>query len=195
MYRTAAIGMVVLFLTGCVSTKRIPLSNADRSALNGKVAKLSVYAPPTFIAATAGKAAVGGLVGSALMMSSGNKLVRDNNVQDPARSIAQQIGGYLADQYGLVVDTAAPDVADSHSIRALVKTYHDCDLILDVETIGWGCVYYPMHWTKYRVVYGARLRLIEPATGRILAQDKYQITPEYREDAPSYDDLTRDDNG
>ncbi|RCV88556.1 hypothetical protein [Billgrantia montanilacus] len=43
---------------------------------------------PNFLAMTAGKAMVGGLVGAAAMMIAGNNIVEENEIEDPAGHIS-----------------------------------------------------------------------------------------------------------
>jgi hypothetical protein len=49
---------------------------------------------PDFAAMTAGKAMFG-MVGAFAMISAGNKVIRENNVEDPAHYIGSELAGFL----------------------------------------------------------------------------------------------------
>jgi hypothetical protein len=82
-------------------------------------------------------------------------------------------------------------VSGSDDVGALAKTYANAELILDVKTIGWSFLYFPTDFNNYRVMYSARLRLIDRQRQAVMAEEFCSYTPEYEDTnkAPSYDEL------
>ena len=87
--------LVVLFglfalalLAGCVSVEHIPLATEAAQTLRGREVAVASREQPDFVAMTAARAAIGGLIGGAIMAEGGKRVVEDNNVQDPAHAIA-----------------------------------------------------------------------------------------------------------
>ncbi len=177
-------------LIGCVAVRHAPLPESEASRLGGKVVQRSVYPTPDFAAYTAGKAAFG-VVGAALVIKAGNDVVRENAVDDPALRIGQELVGALAERRGLKVLQTEPTVSKSDDIGALSSSYADADLILDVKTLNWMFIYFPTDWSHYRVVYSARLRLIDRSRQRVIAEDVCAYKPEYADTkkAPTREEL------
>ena len=73
---------------------------------------------------------------------------------------------------------------------SLAKLYGDSDVLLDVQTVGWGFSYFPTDWNSYRVTYNAKARVIETRGGKLLAEASCVRVPENGPEAPSYDQLT-----
>ena len=77
-----------LTLVSCVGTRETPLANPG--ILSQKTAARTTRAVPAFAAMTPGKASVG-MIGAALMISSGNQIIRSNQVEDPADWISKEL--------------------------------------------------------------------------------------------------------
>ena len=90
MFRYIAAAMGVLMLSGCVSTKIVPLKQDLVADLQGGSIVTTRRAKPDFSAMTAGKAMFG-LIGAAAMISSGNSIVAENEIEDPARYIGEKL--------------------------------------------------------------------------------------------------------
>lgn len=52
--------------------------------------------------------------------------------------------------------------------------------------------YYPTQWTKYRVMYTARVRLIDGKTGALMAQHLCKVEPTDAKNPPTNDALRAD---
>jgi hypothetical protein len=176
-------------LAGCASTKTVTLkSDALRGHEGGTVA-VSSHEKPGFVAMTAGKAAFG-MLGAMAMISAGNQIVSDNQIADPAENIGSQLVADLAALNTLKISSKAPAVAKTGDTSALAKLYGDSDVLLDVQTVGWGFSYFPTDWNSYRVTYNAKARVIETRGGKLLAEASCVRVPENGPEAPSYDQLT-----
>jgi hypothetical protein len=177
-------------LAGCVSVQNIPLTPAGVEALRGREASFAARDKPEFAALTPGKGAVGGLIGGALTIVAGNRIVEEHKIEDPALSIARAIGAELGQAHQVRWASSAVRVT-SDEVAQLAKDYPAADLVLDVRTINWSFVYFPTNWKRYRVIYSARLRLIDVKQSRVLAEGFCARNPEETPAAPTYDELLR----
>jgi hypothetical protein len=162
-------------LTGCVSTKIVPLQQARMATLQGKTLTVLKREKPAFTAGTAGKAAFG-LIGATAMIVKGNSIVRENDIEDPAVYIAEELAG---------------DLANAHSMT-VVPAGGSADVLLDVQTVNWSFLYFPTDWNSYRVIYSAKLRLMDNRSRKMLAEGFCARIPEKSDSAPGYDELMAD---
>lgn len=184
-----------LALTACVSVEHIQMTASTADSLKGREISVSERARPDFGAMTAGKmaggalfGALGGAVAGSAMVSAGNEIVQQNNLEDPAERIGSALSAALAAKFG--ARTNAPRTALSTDEAAETAKRASSDLVLDVRTINWGFVYFPTSWSKYRVMYTARTRLIDAKKGQVLAEAGCAAPlAENAESAPTYDEL------
>ena len=186
-----AIWLVSAFaLGGCASVKPVQAPADAVDALKGQPLTSVTYVKPDFSAITYGRAAIGGLIGGAVMVSEGNAVVKENDIQDPALRIEPKLTALVADRLKASGSIKMADRATKLDDEAsLSKDAGHKGMVLDVETINWMFVYFPLDWSHYRVMYVARARLIDANTGKRIAQ----APCEYKSaDAmpPTYDQLT-----
>lgn len=181
----------VLVLTGCVSTRSIPLQRERIATLKGGTITLTKREKPPFSATTAGKAMFGA-IGAVAMIVHGNKIVEENAIEDPAGYIATALAGELASANAMTVVPTEGVLARGRNPAELARQYSGADLLLDVQTVNWTFVYFLPDLTRYRVVYSAKLRLIDTKTGKGVAEGFCARVPEKSDDAPSYDELLAD---
>lgn len=174
-------------LTACVNPHNVPLSSERANDLRGSRLTISKRDAPAFAAMTPGKATLG-LLGAAAMIADGNSKIRTNAVADPADSIAKEIASAVAAKNGAKV-IASNRKASGESSKAIASAYSDADYVIDVRTINWSCIYYPMNFARYRVLYSAKLRLIETRTGKVLCEGFHARIPDDKQNAPSYSQL------
>lgn len=180
-----------LALTGCVSTKTIPLQGESIAARHGGTITASVREKPDFSAMTAGKAMFG-MIGAAAMISAGNEIVRTNGVEDPAVVIGDRLMADLAAAHSLNVKARSNAIAATNEPDKLASLYPETDLLLDVQTVNWSTVYFPTDWNSYRVIYSVKLRLLDTHKGKMVAEGFCARVPEKSDDAPGYDELLAD---
>jgi hypothetical protein len=159
-------------LSGCVSTKIVPLQPAGTASLQGKTLTVMKREKPSFAAMTAGKVAFG-LIGATAMIVKGNRIINENNIEDPAVYIAEKLAG---------------DLANAHAMT-LVPAGSGADILLDVQTVNWSFVYFSTDWNSYRVVYVGKLRLIDNQSRRTLAEGVCARAPAKSDSSPGYDEL------
>ena len=189
--RQFAVLCLLIFATACTSTKAVRLAEPPTASLSGKQVHMAREASPSFGAITAGNGMFAG-VGIIAAYSEGDELVEQTGVQDPSLAIEQALIRHLRTRYqtggpGRVIDFGEdkPDDlgrwAQENNVRGL---------IIDVETVGWGFIYFPTVWSKYRVTYSAKVRLIDPQSKEVVAQYFCSGTaPEDSDTAPTYDEL------
>jgi len=170
-----------------VKPVQAPASAVD--ALQGQNLTSVTYVRPDFAAMTYGKAAIGGMFGGALMVSDGNQLVRENGLKDPALTIEPKLTVLVTERLKAAGTTKVADRAAKLDDEAsLSKDVGKKGVVLDVETVNWSFVYFPLDWSHYRVIYVARARLIDANTGTRIAQ----APCEYKSDdktPPTYDQM------
>jgi hypothetical protein len=180
--------LAVALLAGCVSVEHIPLAPGAAEALRGRETALASRDRPDFTAMTAARAAIGGLIGGAVMIGAGNRVVENNNVQDPAQAIAEAIAAELKEAHQMRFAPGAISV-DTDDAAKIAKENPAGDLLLDVRTINWGYSYFPTTWNRYRVFYSARLRLIDLKRAQVLAEGFCSRMPDETPTAPTGDEL------
>ena len=190
MLRVLVLLLGVVMLTGCVSTKMVPLQPGRAATLQGRTLTVTHREKPDFSAVTAGKAMFG-LIGAAGMVVAGNRIVEQNAVEDPAGSIASELAAELASAHAMTV-VPTKVVTTSWSSAELAKQYSGADILLDVQTVNWSFVYFPSDFNNYRVIYSAKLRLIDTKNRKVLAEGFCARVPEKSDDAPGYEELLAD---
>ena len=177
-----------LFLAGCVSTANVAVSNARLAQVSGGRVVTTSRPLADFAAMKASNAMLSGM-GAAAALKSGNDLLRKNGVEDPAQVIAGALANDLAKSHRLVrgQTIAFPgQLRDAKRIGAAAAGR--ADLVVDVQTINWMCIYLPFNWARFRVLYSAKLRLIDVRRNEQIAEGFFAWqTPDDAE--VSYDQL------
>lgn len=180
-----------LTMVGCVSVNHIPMTPDAITSINNKEVVTGKREKPNFAAMTAGKAMFA-MVGAAAMISAGNEIVAKNNVQDPATYISEKLSTALSMKYGTKVSAKTVSITDD-DVQALSRKNPEIDLILDIRTVNWSFVYFPTTWDKYRVIYSARLRLIDVKGGKVTAEGFCSRIPDQTPSSPTYEELLAND--
>lgn len=181
----------VALVSGCVSVQNKPLAATTSKDLVHKSIAYTEYARPDFVAGTAGKATFA-MFGAAAMIHTGNTIVAENDVHDPALAISSRLAGKLAQQNDMVVQHA-PIRASSDKLDALLASQVQPDYLLDVKTLNWQFFYYPTNWSHYHVLYAARLRLIDTRAKSVIAETMCKAEqPVNEKDAPTHEELLAD---
>jgi hypothetical protein len=192
MLKYAIVVLLALLSSACVSTKNAKADIATLKAGDYRTYTVSNREKPSFSAMTAGKAAIGGLIGAAAMIAAGNNIVRENEVPDPAVYIGQMLSDTLARNLELQPAQTQGKVAKTGKPGELAKLYANSGLLIDVQTINWSFVYFPTDWNNYRVIYSAKLRLIDTRNGKLLGEGFCSSVPEDKTNAPTRDQLLAD---
>jgi hypothetical protein len=86
----------------------------------------------------------------------------------------------------------APIHATSDKPDVLAAQGKAIDYLLDVRTVNWLYDYYLSNLARYRVLYYARLRLIDTHTRAVVAEALCKTQPNTDEDPPTQDELLND---
>jgi hypothetical protein len=80
-------------------------------------------------------------------------------------------------------------IVDDDDVHKLASSYTGADYLLDIKTLGWAYIYYPTNWTHYKVLYNARMRMIDSSTQKIIAEAGCNSTEGDDNNPPSSDEL------
>ncbi|MFA6984683.1 MAG: hypothetical protein WC213_00560 [Arenimonas sp.] len=171
--------LALVTVSANAKNKIVPLSESTASTLEGKSLVVTRHAKPGFTAMTAGKAMFG-LAGALAMVSAGNKIINDNQVEDPADILQRELAPALAKRYGLVLKPATTPIIEEVNPKKIASTQTDTDYILDIRSAGWMWVYYPSDWNNYAVYYMLQLQLIDAKSG--VSVSKLNCNPHTKKD-------------
>lgn len=180
MRKTACLLLLALVTVSAhAKNKIVPLPESTASKLEGKSLVVTRHARPGFSAMTAGKAMFG-LVGGLAMVAAGNKIIDENQVEDPAGILERELAPALAKRYGLALKPATTPLVEGQNPKKIAGTQPDADYILDIHSTGWMWVYYPSDWNNYAVYYMMKLQLIDAKSG--VAVSKMNCTAHTKKD-------------
>jgi hypothetical protein len=179
---------IVASLSACTTVSHVPLSKETSAQLKGKSVTTTQYPTADFAAFTPTKA-VFGVLGALAMIADGNKIVKTNNIEDPALKISQELAVKLNAVSGMTVVANGNTTSKSDDVSALLSSYPKTDYLVDVKTFAWQYVYYPTDWSHYKVMYNARFRLIESSTKKVIAETLCRYVQKDDENRPTQDQL------
>ena len=191
MSRIISFVFISLIMSGCVSTQNVAIDQDSSGKFQNKSISTTSRDLPDFAAMTAGKAMFG-VIGATAMISAGNEIVRNNQIEDPANYIAINLITSFAEQFKSVIAANNTGNLTSENPAKISELYPNLNYLIDVRTINWSFVYYPTKWGKYRIIYSAKLRLINTKTGRVTAEGFCSRVPEDASNAPTRDAMLAD---
>ena len=187
MLKKIFVAFVIVFLVGCASTKTVRIDQESSITMQEKSMALSASDKPDFAAMTAGKAMFA-MVGAFAMISAGNEIVQKHDVEDTAKFITQEVAKNIGST--LSVNIKEPVIyGNNDDIAHLIAVHRHHDYILDIRTVNWSFGYFPTDWDSYRVMYSAKLKLIDVKASEIVAEAFCSRVPEQTSESPSYDQL------
>lgn len=125
--------------------------------------------PAGFIAMTPGKAAFA-LAGTMAMLGTGEQIVKENLMTEPAGALSRDLARVVAERSGGKV-RSEPAPATALKPEEIAAKAPGARYVVDVTTMGWGFMYQPFKWTSFNANYYARLQVIDAATGKLLLKD------------------------
>lgn len=188
MHKIIPIATAIVVLSGCTTVNRQIIGNNTITALKSQTVTYTTRKTPDFSAMTAGKAAFA-LVGAVAMISEGNSIVSKNNISDPADSIAIGLAKALEEAHGSRLATPPISVDTDDATQIAARTNGTTRFVIDAKTINWSFGYFPTNWSHYRVIYTAKVRLIDTQTKAAVAEGFCKRIPETNTNAPTYDQL------
>ncbi|NNF67041.1 MAG: hypothetical protein HKM98_05990 [Gammaproteobacteria bacterium] len=178
---------------GCASVPTQTVSQDTLSSMSGKNVTVVQRETPAFVAMTSGKGMFA-LAGAGAAIMAGNKLVKEQQIQDPAKAIAESLAQELSYTHGVRVTGPTSNVASSDDVADIVQLAQGNDYALDVVTHGWSYMYDGFKFSDYYVGYSSRLRLIDVNTSQVVASTKCAYDSKTAgKPAVSHDTLVEDD--
>ena len=180
--------------SGCVSTAPVSVSDSRLSQAAGATFTHTLRAMPSFgnfsfTNATVGIAA-GGIAGGIATVESGKKLIAKNGILDPALSISKQLCAELSARFKLSFNEAAAVKIETVDAKEVAHAIGGkVDFVLDVQTANWGSYYLPTNWTRYRVIYAAKVRLLDARKSQIVAEGFFHWKTPDNAKHPTHDEL------
>ena len=183
-------------LASCAGTKNIALTREQLSVFKNKSVIVVRGKVPHFYAMTPKNVTLsvltGGIIGGFLMIYDGDKIIKENQIEDPSHQIAMNIVKHLETKHGVKV-VGDENFKDSKNISKLaLKFAEKSDYSIVVDTLDWSFGYLPMKLDNFRVLYNARVRFIDLKNQKVIAEGLCKIFPnekEIKNSAPSYEEL------
>ncbi|WP_156943096.1 hypothetical protein [Pseudogulbenkiania sp. MAI-1] len=179
---------VTLVLSGCATVNKQALSQEAKSGLQGQTITYTTRAKPDFAAMTATKGAFA-LIGAVAAISEGNSLIAKHNVPDPAGTIALGLTEALQQSHSMRFTSSSISTKTDNASQIATDASGRSAYVIDAQTINWSFVYFPTNWTHYRVIYTAKVRLINANTKSVVAEGFCKRIPDSDVGAPTYDEL------
>lgn len=185
MQKTCTAIMLAVLATGCATVEKVAMDPNAATAMRGKtVVRTTRTEKPGFAAMTAGKA-VFAVAGALPGIPAGNEIIDKNNVPVPDDAIGQALGARLQGARGMRMVEAPVTVASNDVAQIALAASGKADYVLDVQTVGWQFIYFPMAWGRYKVIYKAQARMIDVAGKKVVAQARCERDPAYADSAPT----------
>ncbi len=147
-----------------------------------------VMKPEAAMAAGLGGVIGGGIAGG-IAERQGKEQLDRHNIKDPAVRISDNLMEYLKASYNIKAASSPGAMSKDIDPKKVVAAHPGAAYVLDTFTSGWVGIYYPLTFTKYRVVYTAKMRLIETSSGRIVAEGFHSYQSDDKANAPNYDGI------
>jgi len=191
---------LVFGLTGCVSTKNTSIPRDRLAQASGSTLAITSRPVPAFVPFRPSQAvlgglggAIGGAIGGIAAANAGNDLMKKHGMDDPAVPLARELAAHLATSHGVVIPEGAPVAVDSVDLTEIATAAAGkADLLLDVQTVNWSCIYLPTKWTRYRVMYSVKLRFIDVKKKQLIAEGFFAWQTPDGPGFPTYDELFAD---
>jgi hypothetical protein len=171
---------------GCVSQKTTAVD--DTNQFQGKTVAVTARPRVTFMAATAGKAMFA-IAGAFAMAASGNSIVAENGIGDPAPMISQDLLTAAEKRYGVMAASMAAVPIKSTDTAELARAATGADFLIDVECNGQSFSYFPTDWTHYSVGSDFSVRVIDVRKAKLIAEGHCAVDSRSETNHPTRDEL------
>ena len=168
MKKLLCVVVAAMPLAAAAAKKPVPLTPEAGAALAGKTIVVTRHEKPSFVAMTAGKAGFA-LIGAGAMIASGNKIVADNEIADPADILERELVPAVAKHYNFTLKPGPSPVIKAKKPKEIAATQTEGDYILDLQSIGWQFAYYPTDWNSYWTAYSVHVQLIERSSAKVVS--------------------------
>jgi hypothetical protein len=173
-----------------------PPAAAEPAHAAAQVAYLATSQRPGFAMLSSGNAVFGAIGGLAAVAAS-KKLAEEDDFTDPANDMRVDVAKAFAASKGLTAadapimlqpgDAKASFQAAKESAKAQGARY-----LVDLGTLSWMVIYFPLDWAHYGTTYGAAMRIIDLQSDEVVAKGRCFVKPEHTPDSPSKERLLAD---
>lgn len=168
MRKLLPLGLLLLF-TGCAGHNMMAIDKVTSANPGKNRLALVIHETPEFMAMTADRSMfLNADVDKAY--ADGNRLVRENGLEDPADRVCRMMAAAMQNRYGLQYNESAMLKSRSKKLDDLVRLANGKDYILDVETEYWYFINKEHKQPLYFVKYIANLRIIDASRGTTIGQ-------------------------
>lgn len=124
-------------------------------------------------------AMLGGLPVYYHMVYSGNKIVKENNIEDPFFLTAQKLRDELVKTYGLkIVDGVPSKKITSYNVNKISDSYRGiADYVIDIRDLRWMLNYVSRDLSSYAVAYSSQMKFIDVKNSQVIAENSCVATP------------------
>ncbi|MCF6340795.1 MAG: hypothetical protein L3J10_08635 [Sulfurimonas sp.] len=183
--------IIALLFSGCGGTKNIKIVKNDLTKMNGKTIVVTLGQELDFIAKTTDSVILGKMA-KEMMIREGNQIIKNNNVKNPVHYIKKNFINALSTKASFNIELKE-NIEPSNDYATLINKYSDKDYILDIRTTKWSLAYFIWDWNVYKVIYSAKLRLINTKNGDIIAKRDCSYIPDNIKTAPTYSKFLEND--
>ena len=189
----SAASLSFFLVPSCASQKVVPISDV-RILQNKRIATIQ-REKPDFTAETPGPAAlrfagIPGRIGAEqIMNATGNQIVRDNSVEDPAVRVSKELAETLRNK--CFVSLATPIKTNETDPEEIAKLASRADYVVDVQTEYWGLGYFSRGSDQYHVTVYSRFNLIDCKTGKVIASGEFSRESQKNDPSFTYDGLIK----
>lgn len=195
MFRLVIACLAVAVLGGCAYVPSQTLDVAGQNKLKTKTFSSTSHHTLDVKVQTGGKTVLFGALAEPHFFSEGKRIMRENDIPDPAIATEQNIAAYLATQHKMkkvgqpqFYAGADADTPIKAAPTDLLAFYPDGDYLLDVDSNFWWMMYNLID--GYHVIYQSYTRLIDRQTGEPAVADMCVYDSNDNEsDHPSYDEM------
>ena len=185
--RRAALIALFVSATGC-STSWVPLNPTSLKASQprsiavvfARTTGFMAWIPATSVLMMGG----GAITGAAMALGTGNRIVKDNNIEDPAIVTRRDLFQLLFQKYALAVSPSIQGGLENEELD-----FGDADLVLNVRTTDWGLEEFAGDSSHARLRYSSRVDLINARTRRSLAQGECEYDAVKGAQTPTFNEL------
>ncbi len=186
--------VTISFIIGCANTRNTPIDSMVIVKSNPQKITVTKREKPGFQAWSSTYVHIP-FIGIVAIYHEGDKLVKENGVDNPADNIGQEIARLLANKYNIETIETSDKKMISWDAEDIIRHHPEGGLIVDVQTIKWGYGYffkgnYGKGEYKYRIFYDAKLRIMDSHSKNKIAEGNCYILPQDEDHIFTRDQLT-----
>lgn len=182
--------VAIAMLTGCATTNT-PITTESAQKLNGESLVITKRERPSFVAMTSSKGMFA-LVGAVAAISAGNELVEANDIEDPAKKIADTMATRLAQQHSMSYAGQTDQAITAGDASDIADAIPDYTYVVDVATRNWSFIYDGFNFSDYSLTYIADLQLIDTKSGAAISEGSCTYVSKDEVGTVPYDTLVAD---